>query len=93
MRAGQHRKCRFGDHRHVDQYPVAFDHAEIGEDAGQRSDLIAQLTAGELPDLAGDRVVPDQCRALAAADCDMTVERSLSPSLCNFIRLVCRRLS
>src|SRR6516164_2971506 len=73
--AGEHRKCRLGHHRHVDQYPVAFDYTETGKDAGEASDLVAQLTVGELPDLAGDRAVPDQCRALAAAGCDMTVER------------------
>ena len=68
------RRC-LGDHRHVNQHPVALDHAEAGKDAGKTRDLVTQLAVREPHDLAADRAVPDQCSAFTPSRPDMTVER------------------
>ena len=72
--AGQHRERRLGHHRHVDQHAVALDDAEARQHAGQTRDLVAQLAIGEMPDLPGDRAVPDQRDPLAPTCRDMAVE-------------------
>ena len=73
-RAGQHREGRFGHHRHVDQHAVALGDAEARQDPGEARDLALQFAIGEMPDLAGDRAIPDQRDPLAATRRDMAVD-------------------
>ena len=73
-RASQHRERRLGHHRHVDQHAVAFGDAEAAKHAGQTRDLALQFAIGEMPDLTGDRAVPDQRDPLAPTCRDVAVD-------------------
>jgi hypothetical protein len=44
--ASQHGKCCLGDHGHVDQHTVAFDHTQIFEDRGHALHFGVQVTEG-----------------------------------------------
>ena len=73
-RTGEHREHRLGDHRHVDQHPVAAAHAERADHAGAAIDLGMQLPEGVallLPGLGGN---VDEC-FLPAARREMAVYR------------------
>ena len=74
-RAGKHRDDRLGDHRHVDQHPVAGDDPEIREHGAERSGLGEELAIGDGPLGRGDRAVVIERRLIAAAGFDMAVER------------------
>jgi hypothetical protein len=43
---GQHGKCRFGNHGHVDQHAVALLHTQILEHSGHSLHLGMQFTEG-----------------------------------------------
>ena len=77
-RAGQHRHHGFRHHRHIEDDAVAFGHAEILHDGGERLHLVQHLGIGEF----GDALVPDcqrrivdQRHLVGAAAGDMAVER------------------
>src|SRR5699024_5254590 len=74
-RGGQCRDDRFGHHRHVNQYPIALAHAQLGEASGEGADLVEQLTIRVLARAAGDRRIPDQRRLFSTAWRDMTVQQ------------------
>ena len=59
-RARQHRDRGFRHHRHVDQYPISFDDASIGECTGKARDLSQQLGIRILTLSRSDRAVVDQ---------------------------------
>ena len=74
-RAGEHGNDRLGDHRHVDDDPVAMPHAlrrKCSREAGNR---VAQLTVGECGLPVGDGRVVDQRGLIGAATVDMAVDR------------------
>ena len=72
--AGQHRDHGLGDHRHVDDDPVALLDAEVAQHAGEAGDLLQQLGVGVRADGAGDRGVVDQRRLVGTAGDDVPVE-------------------
>ena len=74
-RAGEHGDDRLGDHRHVDQHPVARRNAEILEHGGERRRLVEQLAVGDGPLGRGDGAVVVERGLIAAARLDMAVER------------------
>ena len=73
-RAGEHRRDRLRDHRHVDRDPVARADAELGQGVGGLTDQLLQLGVGDVARLAltiADPVVRD---LVAEARLDVTVE-------------------
>ena len=73
--AGEHRDDRLGDHRHVDDDPVALAHPAPGQHPGEPRDLVAELRVGVAALVAGDRTVVDESRLVAATGLDVDVER------------------
>ncbi len=61
-RASQHRHHGLGDHRHVDDGPVAFDEALVGQHAGHGLHLFQKLRIGVACRPSGNRAVVDKCR-------------------------------
>ena len=79
-RAGQHRHHGFRHHRHIEDDAVAFGHAEILHDGGERLHLVQHLGIGEFGDSACSgricqRRIVDQRHLVGAAVGDMAVER------------------
>ena len=74
-RAGQHRKHRFRDQRHIEDDAVALGDAEIGHDGGERLYLLEHLSIGEFRDRVRERRIVDQRHLIGAAVRDMAVER------------------
>jgi len=72
-RAGQHRHHGLGNHRHVDDHPVALADTEILQNGGQRGHLVAQFAVADGALGTGHRAVIDQSR-LVAAHCDMAID-------------------
>ena len=66
--AGQHGDGRFGNHRHVDDDPVALFHTGVGEHACQASHHVGELAVAVGALLPGHRAVVDQ-RSLFTATC------------------------
>ena len=73
--AGQHGDHRLGDHRHVDDHPVAPADAQPAQRAGEPRDLVQQLGVGVGPRGAGNRAVVDQRGLAAPAVADVPVQR------------------
>ena len=46
-RASEHGDDRFGNHRHIDQHPVARGYAEIDERCAERRGLLEKFVVGE----------------------------------------------
>ena len=59
-RAGQHGDGGFGDHRHVDDHPVALAHALVAQHRGEGGDVVEQLGIGVAALLAGHGAVIDE---------------------------------
>ena len=74
-RAGEHGDDRLGNHRHVDQHPVARGDSEIVEHGGERRRLVEQFAIGDGALGPGDRAVVIERDLVAAAGLDMPVER------------------
>ena len=74
-RAGQHRLQRLGDHRHVDDHPVALGDALGAQRAGQRCDALLQFGIGDGALRMGDGAVMDDRRLVAAPGQHMPVDR------------------
>ena len=74
-RAREHRDDRLGDHRHVDDDPVAPPDPEPGEGPGAARRLALKLGVGEARLAAGDGAVVDDGRLPAAARLDVRVDR------------------
>ena len=72
--AGQHRHHRFGNHRHVDDDPIAALDPEAGEHAGEAGDLALQLGIADAADGVGHRAVIDDRGLVAAALLDMAID-------------------
>ena len=64
-RAGEHRRRRFGDHRHVDHHPVAALDAALLQQVGEAAGLFVELAIGELWPCAGLVRLEDQRGAVA----------------------------
>ncbi len=64
-RAGEHRRRRFGDHRHVDHHPVAALDAALLQQVGEAAGLFVQLAIGERAAVAGLVGLEDQRGAVA----------------------------
>ena len=73
-RAGQHRHHGFGDHRHIDNHPVAIADAVFQQHTGKGRDLIAQRRIADRGDGIADRAVIDHRRLRAPTFVDMTVD-------------------
>ena len=73
--AGQHRLQRLGDHRHVDDHPVALGDALGAQRAGQRCDALLQFGIGDGALRMGDGAVMDDRRLVAAPGQHMPVDR------------------
>src|SRR5438105_257730 len=73
--AGEHRHHRLGDHRHVDDDPVAATDALVGEGAGEPRHLVPHAAIGDRPPIASERAVPHEGELIAPAFVDMAVER------------------
>ena len=63
--AGQHGDGGLGDHRHVEDDPVALSDAHLLQDGAERRRLVQQLAVGERALRARDRAVVDDRRLLA----------------------------
>ena len=70
---GEHRHRGFGNHRHVDRYPITLLYAAIFEHIGEFADFLVQFAIGQLAILAGIVPFPDD-RNLVAAAFQVTVE-------------------
>ena len=77
-RAGEHRDDGLGDHRQVDDDPVALLDAERAQRAGEAGHGVEQLGVGVGPLRLRDRAVVDQRDALAVAGGDVAVQRVLA---------------
>ena len=73
--AGQHGDDRLGDHRHVDQHPIARRDAKVVERRAERRRLVEQFAIGGRALGRGDRAVVIERDLIAAAGLDMPVER------------------
>ena len=71
---GEHRDGGLGDHRHVDDDPVALRYPAACQHAGETCDEVEQFAVGVLLDGAGDGAVVDQGGLVAAAAFDVAVE-------------------
>ncbi len=71
--AGEHRKNRFGHHRHIDDDAIAFADALVLQHRRQRHDLLFEFEIGEFLLRAGDGAVVDQRNLVGAVDGDMAV--------------------
>ena len=71
---GEHGDGSFGDHRHIDDHPVALADAVVAQHGGKRHHLVAQFAIGEAPDFSEDRAVVDQGDLIGAPALDMAVE-------------------
>ncbi len=74
-RAREHRDHRLGNHRHVDDHPVAALDAQRREATGEARDRVSELAVRERRDGVRDRRVVDQRRLVGAAAVDVAVER------------------
>ena len=74
-RACKHGDDRLGDHRHIDENPVARLNPEIAEDGAERRRLVEQLTISEGAFRRSDGAVVVERDPVAAAGLDMPVER------------------
>ena len=74
-RAGEHGDDRLGNHRHVDQHPVARRDPEIVEHGAERRRLVEQFAVGDGALGPGDGAVVIKRDLVAAAGLDMPVER------------------
>ena len=59
-RAGKHGDDGLGDHRHINNHPVALLDAEVNEHAAQRRHLVAEFQIGVGANGLGDGAVVDQ---------------------------------
>ena len=73
--AGQHRLHRFGNHRHIDNDPVALRHTLGAQSARKAGHSGLQLGIGDRMLAAGHRAVVDDRHLIAATGLDMTVDR------------------
>ena len=69
----KHGDRRFGDHRHIDDHPVALADAAGLQDAGEGRHGVAQFAIGEFALRSGDRAVVDQRKLVGPAAFDMAV--------------------
>ena len=73
-RAGEHRDDGLGDHRQVDDDPVALPHAKPGQRARELGGLVSELGERERLGDAGHRGVVDQGGLVAAPAADVAIE-------------------
>jgi len=73
--AGEHRHERLGNHRHVDDDPIALAHAPRLKRSREKRHFVAELAEGELLDGAGHRAVVNHRGLVAAPLIDVPVER------------------
>ena len=72
-RAGEHRRRRFGDHRHVDHHPVAAPDAALLEQVREAAGLFVELAVGPAVAVAGLVRLEDERGAVAVLG-EMAVE-------------------
>src|SRR5205085_1139542 len=72
--AGEHRRDRLGDHRHVDRDPVAGPDAELGQRVRGLADQLVQVAVRDRAGVALTVAHPVVGDLVAEAGLDMTVE-------------------
>ena len=74
-RASEHGDDRLGNHRHVDQHPVARHDSEIVEHGAERRRLVEQLAVGDGALRPGDRAVVIERDLVSATGLDLPIKR------------------
>ena len=74
-RAGEHSDDRLGNHRHVNQHPVARRHSELVEHGAERRRLVEKFAVGEGAFGPGDGAVVIERDLLAATGLDVPIKR------------------